>query len=381
MSFSKKNLRLAMDLRQLNNSAFAELLGCSVSKVKLLLDENKDISSQDIEKICQVLNLPQSFFIDDELEAVVEDEIFYRSGARIKASYKRQNQSNTKSAKKINQYFMKRLDLPKFNLSLLELGSNLYEVNKNTSIDDDMINSHEILNLVYDLRSKWGLGIQPINNIVALCELQGIRVFQLPTEIHEVDALSFFDEENGCPIIFLNTFKSAERVRFDCAHELGHIMMHIYYKEITKNRNYKSLEKEANLFASEFLMPEEAFRASCPRYLSLENMMSIKKIWRTSLKAVAYKAHKLGLISEWSYRTISSQINTLGYHINEPEETHRDESVMLPKIMQLLTSQPNFSKEQMFEELGFYEDDFNALTFDVLKKVEHAKKPKLYFVD
>lgn len=381
MSFSKKNLRLAMDLRQLNNSAFAELLGCSVSKVKLLLDENKDISSQDIEKICQVLNLPQSFFIDDELEAVVEDEIFYRSGARIKASYKRQNQSNTKSAKKINQYFMKRLDLPKFNLSLLELGSNLYEVNKNTSIDDDMINSHEILNLVYDLRSKWGLGIQPINNIVALCELQGIRVFQLPTEIHEVDALSFFDEENGCPIIFLNTFKSAERVRFDCAHELGHIMMHIYYKKITKNRNYKSLEKEANLFASEFLMPEEAFRASCPRYLSLENMMSIKKIWRTSLKAVAYKAHKLGLISEWSYRTISSQINTLGYHINEPEETHRDESVMLPKIMQLLTSQPNFSKEQMFEELGFYEDDFNALTFDVLKKVEHAKKPKLYFVD
>lgn len=381
MSFSKKNLRLAMDLRQLNNSAFAELLGCSVSKVKLLLDENKDISSQDIEKICQVLNLPQSFFIDDELEAVVEDEIFYRSGARIKASYKRQNQSNTKSAKKINQYFMKRLDLPKFNLSLLELGSNLYEVNKNASIDDDMINSHEILNLVYDLRSKWGLGIQPINNIVALCELQGIRVFQLPTEIHEVDALSFFDEENGCPIIFLNTFKSAERVRFDCAHELGHIMMHIYYKEITKNRNYKSLEKEANLFASEFLMPEEAFRASCPRYLSLENMMSIKKIWRTSLKAVAYKAHKLGLISEWSYRTISSQINTLGYHINEPEETHRDESVMLPKIMQLLTSQPNFSKEQMFEELGFYEDDFNALTFDVLKKVEHTKKPKLYFVD
>ncbi|WLF83494.1 XRE family transcriptional regulator [Moraxella sp. ZY210820] len=381
MSFSKKNLRLAMDLRQLNNSAFAELLGCSVSKVKLLLDENKDISSQDIEKICQVLNLPQSFFIDDELEAVVEDEIFYRSGARIKASYKRQNQSNTKSAKKINQYFMKRLDLPKFNLSLLELGSNLYEVNKNTSIDDDMINSHEILNLVYDLRSKWGLGVQPINNIVALCELQGIRVFQLPTEIHEVDALSFFDEENGCPIIFLNTFKSAERVRFDCAHELGHIMMHIYYKEIKKNRNYKSLEKEANLFASEFLMPEEAFRASCSRYLSLENMMGIKKIWRTSLKAVAYKAHKLGLISEWSYRTISSQINILGYHINEPEETHRDESVMLPKIMQLLTSQPNFSKEQMFEELGFYEDDFNALTFDVLKKVEHAKKPKLYFVD
>lgn len=381
MSFSKKNLRLAMDLRQLNNSAFAELLGCSVSKVKLLLDENKDISLQDIEKICQVLNLPQSFFIDDELEAVVEDEIFYRSGARIKASYKRQNQSNTKSAKKINQYFMKRLDLPKFNLSLLELGSNLYEVNKNTSIDDDMINSHEILNLVYDLRSKWGLGIQPINNIVALCELQGIRVFQLPTEIHEVDALSFFDEENGCPIIFLNTFKSAERVRFDCAHELGHIMMHIYYKKITKNRNYKSLEKEANLFASEFLMPEEAFRASCPRYLSLENMMSIKKIWRTSLKAVAYKAHKLGLISEWSYRTISSQINTLGYHINEPEETHRDESVMLPKIMKLLTSQPNFSKEQMFEELGFYEDDFNALTFDVLRKWEDAQKPKFYFVD
>jgi hypothetical protein len=42
-------------------------------------------------------------------------------------------------------------------------------------------------------------------------------------------------------------------------------------------------------------MPSGLF--STPRYLSIENMIN-KKTWRTSLKAVNYKAHKLGLISD-----------------------------------------------------------------------------------
>lgn len=383
MIFSKKRLRIALDLRRLSNSSFAELLGCSLSKVKQLVNDGKEISVKDMERICYALNLPISFFENDELEAVEEDEIFYRSVARIKAGYKGQNRSNTVLVKEINQYFTKQMNLPEFNLNELNLDDTLYKINNKSYLDDrnEFIDSCHIVNLVSELRSKWGLGVQPISNIIALCELKGIKVFQFPEQIKEIDALSFFDEDNGCPVIFLNTFKSAERVRFDCAHELGHIIMHIYSKKIEQNRSYKELEKEANLFASEFLMPEEAFRASCPRYLTLENMMNVKKKWRTSLKAVNYKAGKLGLISEWVYRNNAMKINTMGYHLNEPEETHRDESIMLPKIVELLASQPDFNKQKMLSEMRVSEDDFNSLTFDVLRKWEDTQKPKFYFVD
>lgn len=381
MSFSKKRLRLALDLRGLNNSKFSELLGCSVSKVKMLLDEDRIISIEDKEKIYQALNMPAYFFEyddkDDEFGVVKTSEIFYRSVARIKSSYKQSNEAFIILVKMINQYFINKFNLPKFHISELEIDNDWYVPNSKIDTSD----SYRAITLASELRNKWGLGFQPIHNMISLCELHGIKVFRLPMEFQEIDALSFFDEENGCPVIFLNTFKSAERMRFDCAHELGHIIMHVYDKDIKKNRNNKDLEKEADLFASEFLMPEEAFIASCPRYLSLENMMNVKKKWRTSLKAVNYKANKLGLISEWVYRSNSMKINTMGYHLNEPEETHRDESIMLPKIMELLASQPDFNKEKMLNEMRISEDDFNSLTFDVLKKWEDSQKPKFYFVD
>ena len=94
-----------------------------------------------------------------------------------------------------------------------------------------------------------------------------------------------------------------------------------------------------------------------------------------------YKAHKLGLISDWVNRSNLMKINSLGYHLEEPEETHRDESMMLPKIISLLVSQPSFDKNKMLDEIGISEDDFNQLTFDALAKADiPKKKSKLYIV-
>ncbi|MFD5336500.1 MULTISPECIES: ImmA/IrrE family metallo-endopeptidase [Streptomyces] len=40
----------------------------------------------------------------------------------------------------------------------------------------------------------------------------------------EVDAFSFWDGE--IPFVLLSTEKTAERGRFDAAHELGHLVLH-----------------------------------------------------------------------------------------------------------------------------------------------------------
>jgi Zn-dependent peptidase ImmA (M78 family)/transcriptional regulator with XRE-family HTH domain len=366
--FNKDRLRIAKELRGLSNTDFAEKLGCSTSKVKQLLDAGKEINPNDQIEICNVLNLPMSFFLGNDMQPHETDQIFYRSVARIKAQHRKANEAYTLLAMNINNYLTQKVKLPLFHRPDLDITEFLGQ-------------SHYAENLASELRGLWALGNQPINNIISLCELKGIRIFRLPAEVQEIDALSFFDDESGSPFMFINTFKSAERTRFDCAHELGHVVMHTHNKKIRAEKDNRVLETEADQFASEFLMPTDAFFATAPRYLSLENMIDYKKTWRTSLKAINYKAHKLGLISDWVNRSNSMKINSLGYNVNEPEETHRDESLMLPKIFSVLASQASFDKNRMLDDIGISEDDFNQLTFDSLAKLESPKKKsKLYIV-
>lgn len=368
----KDRLRIAKDLRGLSNPAFAEKLNFSLAKTKQLFETDREINENDQMKICEVLNLPLTFFQNDDQSLHETDQIFYRSVARIKAQHRKSNEAYTLLAKKINSYLMSKVKLPEFirpDLEILEFnGKGSYHIDKVAS----------------DVRSLWNLGWNPIHNIVSLCELKGIRVFRLPLEIQEIDALSFFDDESGSPFIFLNTFKSSERTRFDCAHELGHLVMHTHNQRIKADRDNRILETEADQFASEFLMPSDNFRATAPRYLSLDNMIKYKSTWRTSLKAINYKAHKLGLISAWVYRDNSMKINMLGHNKIEPEETHRDESLMIPKVLSLLVSQPNFDKNRMLDDIGISEKDFNDLTFNALEKLLPTKpkrERKLYIVE
>lgn len=64
--FNKDRLRIAKELRGLSNTDFAEKLSCSISKVKQLLDVDKEINENDQDDICRVLNLPKSFFAGND---------------------------------------------------------------------------------------------------------------------------------------------------------------------------------------------------------------------------------------------------------------------------------------------------------------------------
>ncbi len=113
--------------------------------------------------------------------------------------------------------------------------------------------------------------------LLSLCELKGIRVFRLPTEIREIDALSFFDDESGSPFIFLNTFKSTKEPASIVHTNLVISLCIRITKKIRVEKDNRVLETEADQFSSEFLMPTDAFLSTAPRYFSLENMIEYKK--------------------------------------------------------------------------------------------------------
>lgn len=99
-------------------------------------------------------------------------------------------------------------------------------------------------------------------------------------------------------IIRVNSHLSAARRRFAIAHELGHWELHPdqtqahVFTEQTAIKEYKasSLEREANAFASELLMPKSVFRRDCDiEKVCWHEVSRLASKYETSLYAASRK--------------------------------------------------------------------------------------------
>ncbi len=206
------------------------------------------------------------------------------------------------------------------------------------------------------VRQAWALGEQPISSMIKLLESKGVRVFSLAENTKNVDAFSCW--RNDIPYVFLNTFKSAERSRLDAAHELAHLTLHKHGGP----RQGRDAEIEANNFASSFLMPKADVRSRLPFVGRLDDLVAAKKRWGVSTAALAYRLHKLGILSDWQYRMFCIQINQRGYRSEEPNGLPREESVLWKKVFTELWSD-RISKNQVAADLHLPPDELENLVF------------------
>ena len=105
------------------------------------------------------------------------------------------------------------------------------------------------------VRVHWGLGLDPIPNLVELLEERGVKI--LSVDLTNIDGLTARVHRTGktaAPVIIVNRKDWGERQRFTMAHELGHMVLEIASKVDD--------EKAAHRFAGAFLMPAEALWAS-----------------------------------------------------------------------------------------------------------------------
>ena len=205
------------------------------------------------------------------------------------------------------------------------------------------------------VRAKWGIGERPIGNMLNLLEAKGVRVFSLAEETRHLDAYSFWRDDKQ-PYVFLNTLKTAERTRFDAAHELGHLVMHRH-----SGATNPSAETEANAFASAFLMPPPDVLAEIPRVRSLEQIIEKKSRWGVSASALCYALNKLGRLTEWNYRSYNVAIAQMK---SEPNALSRETSQIWTKILMDLWRQ-GIPLSRVSEELCIPEWELNALLFGI----------------
>ena len=161
-------------------------------------------------------------------------------------------------------------------------------------------------------RRAVGLGPEePVRDICGLLEENGVKLLLLETKRDSFFGLSVGARDGG-PAVVVNTWDriSVERWIFTAAHELGHLLLHPseYRRDATELP--VRTEREADAFASEFLMPETAFRSEWDEtrgHPLLVRVLKVKRIFRVSYKTVLYRLVESGRETSDVWRAFQGQ--------------------------------------------------------------------------
>jgi Zn-dependent peptidase ImmA (M78 family) len=295
-------------------------------------------SEKTLSQMAQVLGFPDSFFYADSLEAVSADAASFRSLRSMTASQRHAALGAGALAISLSEWIAARFNLP---------GPNVPD-----------LRGYSPEAAAEAVRTEWSLGERPVKNMVHLLECQGVRVFSMAQECRSVDAFSLW--RNGTPYIFLNTIKTAERSRFDAAHELAHLVLHRH-----AGSQSDLAEQEADSFASAFLMPKGSVLEAAPRLPSVDGLVKLKHNWKVSVAALAHRLRALQLLSDWHYRSLCIEISSRGFRKNEPESIQRETSQLLHKVFSTLR-QERITKPMVAKELHIAPQELEALVFGLV---------------
>lgn len=167
------------------------------------------------------------------------------------------------------------------------------------------------------LRMAWGLGRDPIPNLVELLEERGIKVHVEPLEADIDGLLARVRRADGppIPVIVVNGSHWGERQRFTLAHELAHLVLAV--------ANPKDAEKAAHRFAGAFLMPAETIWAEIGKHrtsISVAELLALKHLFGTSLQAITYRMRDLKVVPEALFKELFDLFKEKGWRTAPYEE-------------------------------------------------------------
>ncbi len=335
-AFNSNRLRLARKRRRMSSTELARISGISSVTISRIERTDNEPTDETIAALANALAFPIEFFFGSDVEEVERDAASFRSLKSMSAKERDAALAAASVAFLISDWIEVRFNLP--SVDLLDFGHER----------DPQIAARR-------LRSRWGLGEQPITNMIELLEAKGVRVFSLSENTRSVDAFSCWKDD--VPYVFLNTFKSSEHSRFDAAHELGHLCLHRHGGPQQKNA-----EAEANMFAASFLMPEADVRSRILHINSLNQIRTAKKRWGVSLSALTYRLSKLGILSEWQSRKFFIEINRLGFRTAEPDPMPHESSFVWQTVFRELWKE-RITKNDIAEALHIPSEELESLVF------------------
>jgi Zn-dependent peptidase ImmA (M78 family)/DNA-binding XRE family transcriptional regulator len=275
----------------LTKKELAERIGVDPRAISGFEAGQYEPTDENVARIARAVGFPKAFLEADDVEILPAEGVSFRSMTKMTARQRDAAIAAGSIAFILSDWVDREFDLPE------------------TDIPDFRGAPPEIA--AQSLRQYWALGERPIKNIIHLLELKGIRVFSLAENCQEVDAYSVW--RGVRPFVFLSTGKSAERRRFDAAHELAHLVLHRHAAP-----NGIEAEKEAHAFAGEFLMPRASMKALGRITPNLDHIVRLKRAWAVSVAAMTLRLHELGLLTYYHYNRLYVELSGRGWRASEP---------------------------------------------------------------
>lgn len=202
------------------------------------------------------------------------------------------------------------------------------------------------------LRREWGLAPGAVPQLIDLIEEAGGLVLVRDLGSRELDAVTQWIDGDS-PLFLVNAQAPADRFRFSLAHELGHVILH-------GEPGLTALqERQADEFASEFLLPAAAVRGELKQgRLDLPRLLSLKHRWGVSMAALLRRASTLGVVTDWQYRNLMVEMSALGYRTQEPSDLTRESPRFIPALVEGLRDDRGYRPDQLADAAGLLPDEF-----------------------
>lgn len=254
-------------------------------------------------------------------------------------------------------------------------------------IQTDIFSEAKIL--AQKTRKELGLGDAPIRDIFSLLESQQIFLVRMPLEMNGMAGAFYYDAEKRKAHMLINSQNTNGRQRFTAAHEYCHFLLDSAGGSvIIENGSDKKtpIEKRADCFAANFLMPEEGVKLHIKNILKIGgdklaniDLVKIKNEYGVSWQALIYRLKDLGYAFKKNYREMIeseiSALNSLALQMGmEAEMPEIADEISLPAEYSRLAFAAYFQGQISINKLAEFLRISYDETKDKIAKIELSQK-------
>lgn len=331
LAFDPARLTQARHLAGLTKTALAQQIGVSAAAVGQWEASTTPPRPDHLERAAEVLDVPIDFFSLGRPYAQVDaSAAHFRSLRSTRAAQRAKAIAFVEQTWELAYALEKRVRFPPVDLPGFSGG----EIHHDDFPTDP-------IEAARALRSHWNLGGEPIPHLVRAMENHGLIVTLVPFAGADTPCIDAFSTSRlPRPLVVLTPDRADDvyRHRFTAAHELGHLLLHSDTAPGDQQQ-----EREADIFAAEFLTPRDIVRPLLPAKLDFNALNEVSRAWGVSLMSLIYRSRELGLLSDATARRAYQrikQMEKLGLVIPEPVTNYPGETpCLLSKAFALAETQ------------------------------------------
>lgn len=313
---SGDRIRQAREIREITQAELASAVGVDQSHVSFIEQGAREPSDKVLKAIALHTAFPVSFFRRESGPDFPLGSLLYRRRSTLRSHHRDRLRQLARLSFELTEILSNSIPIPELRLP--------------TSAAEPKLAAQLV-------RASLGLSPDtPIKNLINLLERAGVLVLAVPARIVECDAFSaFIGSPQRRAVVVVAAGNPGDRLRFSVAHELGHLVMHQ-----RTNSDIQQIERAANVFAAEFLLPEVAMRQEFTSPLTLTALAALKSRWGVSIQALTMRARDLRVITEAQTQYIFKRLSVRGWRSSEPVEIPVERPRMMRKMAEMTNGSP-----------------------------------------